>query len=102
LGLCREEDRGSLEDLALLLEPLHAPAQFAQLVALGAREPVIALVTIELVLLDPDVQRLIAAPETLSDVFNRTAGADELDRFTAKLRWIRPSCSWHGGHPFVS
>src|SRR3954464_9721746 len=45
-GLPREEGRRVLEDLALLLETLDALFELAQLLALGAGQPVIALAAV--------------------------------------------------------
>ena len=53
LGLPREESRGALEDVALLLQALDALAQLTQLLTLDARQPVIALTAIALVLTLP-------------------------------------------------
>jgi hypothetical protein len=56
----------------------------------------------ELVLLDPVMQRLIAAPQAVGYVADAPTGEHQLDSLTAKLRRIRPSRSWHNGHPFAS
>lgn len=63
LGLRCEKDRGSLENVALLFDALDATTQFAQLLAFSARQPIVALVLIEPVLLDPVMQRLLAAAQ---------------------------------------
>src|SRR4051812_17195018 len=47
LGVRREESRGALEDVALLLDAL---AELAQIVALGAGQPVVALAAVRVVL----------------------------------------------------
>ena len=63
LGLRCEENRGSLEDVALLFDALDSFAKLTKLFTLRAREPILAFSRIELVLLDPVMQRLIAAAQ---------------------------------------
>jgi hypothetical protein len=89
----RRENRGSLEDVALLFNALHPFAKLTELFALRARQPIVALSAIELVLLDPDMQRLIAAAQALRDVSYAPSCEDQLDSLAAELRRIRPSCS---------
>src|SRR5215212_7973213 len=67
-GLPREEGRCGLEDVALLLQALHAPPQLTQLLALGAREPVIAFSAVDRDLLGPVAQRLLRHAQALGNV----------------------------------
>src|ERR1700693_6376198 len=102
LGLRCEENRGSLEDVALLFDALHPFAKLPQLLALGTRQPIIALSTIELVLLDPVMQRLLTATQALRYVFDAPTSEDQLHGLTPELRRIRRSRFWQGEHPFAS
>lgn len=102
LGLRCEENRGSLEDVALLFDALDPFAKLTKLISLPGRQSVLAFSVIELVTLDPVMQRLLAAPQGSSDVFHGPAAQHELHGFATKLRRIRRSASWHHGHPFAS
>src|ERR1700729_4268454 len=97
-----EENRGSLEDVALLFDAFHPFAKLTELIALRARQPIVAFSAIELVPLDPVMQRLIAATQALRYVSDAAAGEHQLHSLAAKLRRIRRSGSWHDGHPFAS
>jgi hypothetical protein len=68
----------------------------------SAGQPIVAFSPVELVLLDPVMQRLIAATQALRYVSDAPAGEDQLDGLAAKLRRIRRAGSWHDGHPFAS
>jgi hypothetical protein len=81
-GLPREESRGALEDVALLLQALDALAQLAQLLALGARQPIVALTRSRCswrVQLRDDCAD---TPRRGGDVRDRAALTDQLDRLT--------------------
>src|SRR5436190_22696222 len=67
-GLPREEGRRVLEDVTLLLESRVLASQPTQLVALSARQPVIALTQVTLALAAPVPQRLLRDAQALGDV----------------------------------
>ena len=100
IAVCREEGRGSFEQIALLLQPSVLPAQRSKLVALSAREPILALTAVQRLLLDPVTQRLLADPESLGDLRHQTTGTDHRDRLTAELRRKRRTSLRHPEHPF--
>src|SRR4051812_39526660 len=91
-GLPREEGRRVLENVALLLESRVLASQSAQLLALGAGQPVIgALTAIALALTAPVPQRLRRPPQALSNVRDRAALTDQLQRLPPELlRISRP------------
>ena len=91
-----------LEDVALLFDALDPFAKLAELIALRGGQPVLAFSAVELALLDPVMQRLLAAAQRSRYVFHGPAREDELHQLAAKLRRIRRSGSWHHGHPFAS
>ncbi len=57
---------------------------------------------VKLVLLDPVMQRLIAAAQALGYVADTAAGEHQLHSLAAELQRIQRSGSWHDGHPFAS
>ena len=63
IGLPREESRGRLENLALLLKAAVLTPQPVQLLALIAGQPVAALTAVKRSLLHPVAQRLRRDPE---------------------------------------
>lgn len=101
LGLRCEENRGSLEDVALLLNALHPFAKLSQLLALGTRQPIIAFSAIDLVLLDPVMQRLLAAAQAPLRL-HAPASEHQLHSLAAELQRIRRSRLRHDRHPFAS
>src|SRR3954466_3636413 len=84
-GLPREEGRRVLENVTLLLEALDALSERAQLLALGAGQPVIALPAVALALATPVPQRLRRHPQALGDVRDRAALTDQLQRLPPEL-----------------
>ena len=57
---------------------------------------------LELVPLDPVMQRLLAASQRSRQRLSRSCRQHQLHGFAAKLRRIRRSRSWHDRHPFAS
>src|SRR5215210_2078035 len=94
-GLPREEGRRVLENVALLLQAPHALSQLAQLLALGAGQPVIALTAVALALAPPVTQRLLRHPQALSDIRDRAALTDQLQRLPPELLRIGRPCLGH-------
>src|SRR5215216_3336053 len=92
------------QDLPLLLEQQHPPAQFAQLLVLVAGQA-IALTPLDLRLLHPQPQRLPRHTEIAGDLPKRPIRSSvERHRFTPKLRRVRPSVlrlPWHGQTAFL-
>src|SRR5512132_3817499 len=91
LGLPREESRGALEDVALLLQAPDALAQLPELLALGAGQRVMALTAVGLLLLAPVAQRLLRDPQRLSDVRDQAPRPQQPDRLAPELLRIRRS-----------
>src|SRR4029453_9716934 len=103
-SLLHEEGRGFFQDLPLLLEQEHPPAQLAQLLALVAGQA-IALAALDLPLLHPQPQRLPRYPEIPRDLPERAISPRvERHRLTPKLRRIGLSVlrlPWHGQTAFL-
>ena len=90
-----------LENVTLLLQAPYALSELAQLLALGAGQPVIALTAIALALATPVPQRLRRHPQALGDIRDRAALTDQLHRLPPeRLRIGRPRLRHHG-HPRV-
>src|SRR3954470_9940493 len=104
LALLREEGRGFFQDLPLLLEQQHPPAQLAQLLLLVAGQAV-ALAALDLSLLHPQPQRLPRHPEIGCDLAQRFLGPRvQRHRLTAKLGRVRLAVlrlAWHGQTAFL-
>src|SRR5881392_626644 len=95
IGLPREESRCLLQDLPLLLEDPHLPAQPAQLLPL-LRHQALTLAAIDLCLTRPAPQPLSRDPELARDLHDRLAArAYEPHRLLAELRRTRRSRPRH-------
>ena len=75
-----KKGRGSLEQVALLAEPLVLAPQPRQLSALISRDTVVTLMAIDLVLATPVAQRLLRDAHALRQLARRPSGAQQLDR----------------------
>src|SRR5579859_17646 len=95
IGLPREESRGLAENLPLLPEPDHLPAQLHELLPLLRRQP-LTLAGIDLRLLDPGAQRLLRHTQLSRDLRHPPAAdLDQPDRLRPELRRIRGTCTRH-------
>jgi hypothetical protein len=94
-GLPREEGRRVLENVTLLLQAPDALSELAQLLALSAGQPVVALTAIALALATPVTQRLLRHPQALGDVRDRAALTDQLQRLPPELLPIGRPCLGH-------
>src|SRR4051794_13277916 len=94
-GLPREEGRRVLENVTLLLQAPDALSELAQLLTLSAGQPVIALIAVALALPTPVTQRLLGHTEALSDIRDRAALTDQLQRLPPELLRIGRPCLRH-------
>ena len=81
-----------LEDVTLLLHAPDALAELAQLLALSAGQPVVALTAVALALATPVTQRLRGDPQRLRDVRDQAAPTDQLQRLPPKLLRVGRPC----------
>ncbi len=83
-----KEDRGSLEYVARLFDAFDATTQFTRLLALGRGQPVAAFVLVELVLLDPVMQRLLAAAQAPGYISDAATGEYELHGLDTAVSFV--------------
>ena len=99
IGLPSEESRGLLEDLPLLLRTRTLRRSRRN----SSRSAVVspsAAALVQVSLLDPDPQALLGDAQILGDLGQRlAAGTDQPDRFSAELRRIGRTSSWHMDSP---